>query len=107
VDGVSPGATVLVSCHGRGCPFARRATLRSKRAQCGKAVKGMCFTYGSFQITPRFAGHRLAVGTLITVAINRPSWLGKYYGFTVRSGRGRRIEIACLAPGGSVPRQGC
>ena len=107
VNGVLPGATVLVKCRGKGCPFAHHSTLFGKRAQCGKKNKGMCSAYGSFLITPGFVSHHLRVGSRITVEIIRPSWVGKFYSFTVRSRQGPRIQIGCLAPGGSVPGQGC
>ena len=67
----------------------------------------MCLASGSFVVTPSFVRHRLGVGSRITIEIIRPSWVGKYYSFTVRARRGPRIQIGCLAPGGSVPGQGC
>jgi hypothetical protein len=107
VNGVLPGSTVLVKCHGKGCPFAHHSTLLGKRARCGQKNKGMCSASGSFLVTPGFASHHLRVGARITVEIIRPSWVGKFYSFTVRSRQGPRIQIGCLAPGGSVPGQGC
>ena len=107
VNGVSQGATVLVNCAGKGCPFAHRATVLTKRAHCGKKAKGMCLTLGSFNVTPGFLSNKLRVGARITVEIARPSWVGKFYRFTVRSRRGPRIQIGCLAPGGTVPGAGC
>jgi hypothetical protein len=107
VNGVSAGATVLVQCRGEGCPFVRQAALLTSGARCGKKPRRMCFSGGSFAITPGFASRRLAVGTRIAVEIVRPNWIGKYYGFTVRPRRGPRIQISCLAPGGSVPGVGC
>lgn len=107
VNGVPSGAVVLVNCGGRGCPFGHHASALTKRTQCGKQNKGMCFTSGSFNITPGFASRRLAVGTRVTVEIIRPSWIGKYYRFTMRARRGPRAQIACLVPGGTVPRAGC
>ncbi|MGA8340058.1 MAG: Ig-like domain repeat protein [Solirubrobacteraceae bacterium] len=107
VNGVLPGATVLVKCHGKGCPFAHHSTLLAKRARCGKKKNGMCSAHGSFLITPGFVSHHLRVGSRITVEIIRASWVGKFYGFTVRSRQGPRIQIGCLAPGGSVPGQSC
>lgn len=107
VNGVSPGATVLVRCNGHGCPFGQHSAVLTKHTRCGKSA-GMCFTHGSnYNVTPGFAGHRLAVGTRVTVEIIRPNWIGKSYRFTVRARRGPRIQIACLAPGGSVPGVGC
>ena len=107
VNGTLPGATVLVKCHGKGCPFAHHATLLGKRTRCGKKTKGMCAANGSFLITPGFAKRHLSVGSRITVEIIRPNWVGKFYSFTVRSRQGPRIQIGCLTPGSSVPGQGC
>ncbi len=107
VNGVFTGSTVLVKCHGLGCPFLHHATVLTKRARCGKKTQGMCLTYGSFVITPGFARQRLGLGSRVTVEIIRQNWVGKYYSFTVRARRGPRIQIGCLAPGGSVPGQGC
>lgn len=67
----------------------------------------MCLMGGSFRITPGFASRRLAVGARITVEITRPHWVGKYYRFTIRSRQAPRVLISCLAPGASVPGQGC
>jgi hypothetical protein len=106
VNGVSTGATVLVKCHGRGCPFAHRTALITNRGRCGKKAR-MCFTGASFLITPGFGSRHLRVGARITVEIIRASWVGKYYSFTVRSRHAPRIQISCLAPGGSAPGQGC
>ncbi len=73
----------------------------------GRKNAGMCFTSGSFNITPCFARRRLAVGPRVTVEIIRQNWIGKYYRFTMRARRGPRVQIACLAPGGSVPGARC
>jgi len=106
VNGVSAGATVLVGCRGGGCPFGQRAASLSTRALCGRKAR-MCLMGGSFRITPGFASRRLAVGARITVEITRPHWVGKYYRFTIRSRQAPRVLISCLAPGASVPGQGC
>ena len=107
VDGASGGLTVMVRCRGRGCPFASHATLLSNGMRCGKTAGKLCFSSGSFNITPAFAGHRLAVGSQVSVSITRPDWVGKSYRFTVRSRRGPRIQIGCLAPGATTPGVGC
>jgi hypothetical protein len=107
VNAVSPGATVIVKCSGRGCPFATRATLLTPRENCRPKAARPCFALGTFNITPVFAGHRLAVGTRIAVSIIRANWIGKSYRFTVRARRLPRIQIGCLAPGGSGLGVGC
>jgi hypothetical protein len=107
VNGVPSGATVTVKCHGGGCPFAHHAIPPATMQRCGKKTTGMCAAHGSFDLTSGFANRRLAVGARITVVIANPTWIGKYYAFTVRARRGPRIRIACLAPGGTAPGQGC
>jgi len=82
------------------------AALLSNGLRCGKKVR-MWFSGGSYLITPGVGTGRLKLGTQITVETVRPNWVGGYYRFTVRSRRAPRIEISCLAPGGSIPGQGC
>jgi len=65
----------------------------------------MCLIARTFLIKPGFGSRRLEVGPRITVEIIRPDWVDKDYRFTVRFQRGSRIEIRCLAPGGTVPGQ--
>jgi hypothetical protein len=101
-----PGSTVVVRCRGYGCPFAQNATVLASSARCGRKAR-MCFTSGRFNLTPGFAGRRLAIGARITVNIVQPNWVGKSYSFTVRPRRAPRVQIGCLAPGGSVPGVGC
>ncbi len=107
VNGASPGATVLVNCHGRGCPFVRRANAVTKTRPCGAKGKRRCPTHGRINLTPALQNHRLRVGARINVEVVRPGWIGKYYMFTVRSGRGPRVQISCLAPRGNRPGVGC
>jgi Bacterial Ig-like domain (group 3) len=107
VTGVSRGATVVVRCHGHGCPFASHTTVLPTGKKCARKAGSMCFTAGSFNVTPAFAGRRLKVGARITVNIVRPNWVGKTYGFVVRSRRGPTIQIGCLAPDGSGSAVGC
>jgi Bacterial Ig-like domain (group 3)/Invasin, domain 3 len=107
VNGASPGATVLIKCHGRGCPFVKRANAVRRTRRCGPKGKRRCSTHGRIDLTPVLRNHRLHVGARINIEIVRPGWIGKYYMFTVRSGRGPRIQTSCLAPGGTRPGVGC
>jgi hypothetical protein len=91
---------VVVRCHGHGCPFASRTTVLPTGKKCAR-------TAGSFNVTLAFAGRQLKVGARITVNIVRPHWVGKTYGFVVRSRRGPTIRIGCLAPDGSGSALGC
>lgn len=104
---------VLVSCHGNGCPFLQRMHAVNRHKVCTRRVHGRCRHTktsggsGTLNVAPAFGTRRLAVGTRIGVAITRPGWIGKYYGFTVRSGRAPRIQISCLPPGATLPGGGC
>jgi hypothetical protein len=108
VNGAS-GATVLVGCHGRGCPFATHATLvKNNTVRCVlKNGKRTCPTTGKIDLAPAFRKHHLHVNSQITVMITRRGWIGKYYLFIVRARRGPHIQIACLPPGASRPGGGC
>jgi Bacterial Ig-like domain (group 3) len=100
------GATVLVNCHGRGCPFTKHATRVNSRTRCGAKGTRTCPTHGRIDLAPWFEKHRLSIGAEITVAIMRPGWIGKYYVFTVRTRRFPDIKVACLAPGATRPHIG-
>ena len=106
VNGAS-GSTLTTSCHDRGCPFARKATLVAKTRRCAIQPAHTCPARGTIDLAPRFRNRRLSVGARITVAITRPGWIGKYYQFTVRARRPPRVQIACLAPGAIRPGFGC
>jgi hypothetical protein len=93
VNGAPVGATVLVKCHGGGCPFAKHANAVTKH----KPVNLML----------SFRRKRLHAGTQITVELSRPHWIGKDYRFTMRARQAPRIQIDCLAPAGGRPGVGC
>jgi Bacterial Ig-like domain (group 3)/Invasin, domain 3 len=108
VKGASANTTVLVTCHGRGCPFARRKTAPSttKTKRCGRTGQPKCHHSGTINLAPAFK-KPLRVGAAITVLISRPTWIGKYYRFVIKAGRPPRIQINCLAPGATRPGVGC
>jgi hypothetical protein len=106
INGAPAGATVLVTCHGRGCPFAKHVAAIAHSTRCGHKRKRGCPSDG-LNLASRFGHRRLHAGTRITVEITRSSWIGKYYLFAMRAGRDPRIRIACLAPGGTRPGVGC
>jgi hypothetical protein len=96
VNGAPRGATVIVRCHGLGCPFTKRTTTLTKGKRCVRKAKRACVTPGTLTLTPSFAGRQLGVGARITVSIVRPGWIGKSYRFTVRARRGPRVQIGSL-----------
>jgi adhesin/invasin len=108
VNGASARSNVVVTCRGRGCPYAKRSTAVAKTVHCTqKSGKRICPTSGSVQLAPAFRNHRLGVGAEITVTISRQDWISKYYAFTIRARRPPRILITCLVPGSTRPGVGC
>jgi hypothetical protein len=106
VTGAPDGSSLLVGCHGRGCPFTRRLIAIGASRGCG-ATSPRCGTDRTIDLTREFHQSRLHVGTRVTVAITRPQRTGKYYVFTTRASRPPYVRIACLAPGETHPGTGC
>lgn len=92
-EGIVRGITVLLTCHGAGCPFT------SLSVPTG--------TSASIDLLPVFHKRHLRVGSQITLRIMRPHWIGKYYSFTVRPGLGPLIVLSCLGVGRWRPGVGC
>jgi Bacterial Ig-like domain (group 3)/Invasin, domain 3 len=107
VNWVSSDATVLVTCHGRGCPFATHTSRVAKPKGCGKKGKPKCPTGGSINLAAPFRKDPLHPRATVVVMIRRPGWVGKYYKFTIRAGNNPVVQISCLAPGGNRPGVGC
>jgi len=103
VRGVPSEGVVEVSCHGRGCAFARwlssSVTQRSrcKRGRC--AARRPTLAHGEVSLAALFAGRRLRVGARIVVMISRAGWMGKSFAFTIRANQPPRVQIACLGAG--------
>jgi len=102
---------VLVTCHGKGCPFSRRAISTNRRTRCKGKVRHRCRQttrpVKTINLAPAFGSRQLRAGAHISVAITRPGWIGKYYAFTTRPGRVPRVQISCLPPGATRPGSGC
>ena len=103
--GVLQGMMLRLTCTGRGCPFAKRAT--SERASCAGAARSSCSTSSSIDLSPAFSHRRLRAGSRITIRITRSNWVGKYYSFAIVAGKPPNIALSCLAPGSSRPGVGC
>jgi hypothetical protein len=107
VYGAPVGASVVIDCHGRGCPFTEHVNAVTETKPCGPKGKRSCQTSRTIDLAPDFQNRRLRVGTRITVAITQPLWVGEYYQFTVRSRRAPRVHVACLAPDEIRPDAPC
>lgn len=88
------GARVHVTCAGRRCPLVSRSVSVHRAATT------------AINLMPLFGGRRLRPGTVVTVSVQRPGWIGKRYSFKVRPGRAPRHWITCQAPG-LAPGVGC
>jgi len=107
VDGVPPGATVVLKCRGHGCPFAKRVIVARQRTPCGPQGRHSCATHGVMDLAPRFGRRHLAPAVRITVAIIKAGWVGEYYRFTMRAGHRPSVWFACTAPGTTSPGAPC
>jgi hypothetical protein len=90
---VLEGSTLVLACSGTGCPFTHLSI------PAGGA--------SSVNLLPQFHKRHLAVGSQFTLRIIRQHWIGKYYSFTVRPGRGPQIVLSCLGVGMTRPGVGC
>ncbi len=106
VSGLAKATSISTSCTGHGCAFRRHTTVVKAPKRCGKRTK-KCTAPKTLNLKSIFRGRALRVGTQITVRITHRSWVGKYYKFTIRSGRKPRIQESCLAVGGTRPGVGC
>ncbi|MGO9954988.1 MAG: Ig-like domain-containing protein [Solirubrobacteraceae bacterium] len=107
VSGVHAGISIAVACHGHGCPFAQRTTSVQPAPTCAVDRTRACQTSGTIDLTPSFRSRHLGVGAQVTVSIEHPLWLGKYYRFTVRSAREPQVTESCLAVDMIEPGVGC
>lgn len=107
VNGASPGATVALRCHGRGCPFAKRNVAVRQTNRCRSSGRRRCATPETIDLTSRFGDRGLLAGSRITVEILKPGWVAKDYVFAVRAGRKPGVRIGCTGPGRTAIGAGC
>jgi len=96
VNHLPRGARVYVTCAGRGCPLASRAVSIHHAARAA----------GGADLARLFGRHRIKPGTVISVTVQRPGYIGKRYSFKVRAAHAPRVRITCQAPG-LAPGVGC
>lgn len=94
---------VLVTCHGKGCPFGQRVLSTQRHTQCKRKRHGRCRqikrSARTMNLARVFGRRRLGVGARIAVAITRPGWTGKY-------SRSRLVLAAYRESGSAVCRRG-
>ncbi len=106
------GSAVMVSCKGRGCPFAHREIKVTKVRHCPKGASKRPPNCQSgpmriVNLAAFFRTRHLLPGAKITVDVVYSNWIGKYYLFSVRSAHAPGVRIACLPPGSSKPKASC
>jgi hypothetical protein len=110
VHEIPPGGSVELTCHGRGCPFARAHAARaSGHSHCAhrRCKPRHPSSQSEVSLTRLFKGRHLGVGTRVAVHIVKSGWVGKSYLFITRANQRPHFQIACLAPGSSRPGRGC
>ncbi len=107
VGGLYEGSDVVVGCQGKGCPFGSENFPVLRPKICSPRVPALSCPPNNFFLTKYFSGRHLAVGAQITILISHPTYIGKYYSFTVRARQSPAVKIACLAPGSTLPGVGC
>jgi hypothetical protein len=103
VNGAPIGSTVLISCHGKGCPFGNKSLAVTKTKRCGPKGKRVCQTHGNVDLSSRFVKSHLRPRTTITVNVVQAGWIGRAYTFVVRSHKGPSTKAVCVAPGTTAP----
>jgi putative CocE/NonD family hydrolase len=93
VTKVPVGATVTVSCKGRGCPF------KSRRFARGAG--------GTTTVTKPFKGKRLRPGVVLEVRITKPGAIGKVFTYKLVKGKTPKRVAGCLPVGSTKPATTC
>jgi hypothetical protein len=87
VTGVPKGATLRVTCKGKGCP---KKVFKKKNA------------HGSVSLKP-YVKKTLRKGIVLTVSVTKPGAVGMVKTITIRASKAPKITTACLQPGAKKP----
>ncbi len=94
VSQIANGTTVVLQCQGNGCAFKQvLLTPRHKRR--------------SMNLLARFDHKKLKPRTRVTVRVMHPSWVGKFFSFTIRAGAAPVAAQKCIPVGKTNPGPGC
>ena len=100
VKNVPKGATVSVTCKGKGCPAKK---VKGKR-------KAVTFTKRNASRTlslKPWAKASLRTGTALRIVVTKPGSIGMVKTLTVRARKAPRIVTSCLRPGSTTMRTAC
>jgi hypothetical protein len=89
ISGIPTGASVLIVCHGGGCPFGSRT---------------LSATGSHMSVASQLHGARLKPRSQIWFAVTAPGDVGKVALFKVAPGRAPAEKLECLPPGVMAPR---
>ena len=111
---VPKGATLTVTCKGRGCPFGRRTLHPAKKVKVCKAHHKQCKTkaappFATFNLIGLLKNRHLPTNTKLTLKVTKPNTIGVTETFTIGK-IGKRPKVtgpSCLAPGSNKPGKGC
>jgi large repetitive protein len=94
ITGAPDGATIIIRCHGRSCPLARRALQATNHPA---------------NLARQFRGKHLAPGTRVTVALADPGWCGEFWAYTIRAKKlpAYNVNPTILGPGTTTPPSKC
>ena len=108
IQGGLRGSVIQIRCRGGGCPFGARHVAVPASAHCvTRGRSRRCPSGVTYDVAASLRGHHLSAGATVMIDILRRGWIGKYYAFRMRSGRGPQIRISCLQPGATAPSAGC
>ncbi|HEX3977771.1 MAG TPA: hypothetical protein VHW96_16000 [Solirubrobacteraceae bacterium] len=83
------GSKVLLSCHGHGCPFAKKTFSAPKS--------------GKLALAPALKKRHLSPHSTVTIQITAPNEVGEVIVFTITSGKSPIQTFSCLPPGAHSP----
>lgn len=90
--GVPAGATIRVTCSGRGCPFKSKTLKQRKNATTVSLTKLF-----NRKVGRRTVAAKLRVKAKVEVRITAPSTIGRYRLLTIRSNKLPKSKDGCLA----------
>jgi hypothetical protein len=90
------GATVTVTCRGRGCPAAAHDEVATSTRTKNR-------TGGVVLIVFRRFDRALRAGASLQIRVSEPGQIGKYTRFSIRDARLPERVDACLSPTGTAP----
>lgn len=110
VTRVAAGASVSVTCHGKGCPFSAKQGVGEQQCR-GHACKARKpkprAPSRTVDLQPLFAHTRLKVGIELTIRVTQAHLVGRAFVVRIQASKPPSYSASCLVPGSSTPGRGC